>query len=161
MTSTPDDKAMTAALTAIQTKTTALGTTVSTWKGLLPDALPITTTSANLLTQIKQATTTTAEATSTPFSFSDALAVAVATGRLSAVVQTTLRIIIDNKPRFDKLLILSPVVLLNLEELRRATAELSAAVVRRLPLDLGRVAGALVRGIDEAFGEAIDVYKMF
>ncbi|KAG5956541.1 hypothetical protein E4U57_002554 [Claviceps arundinis] len=160
MTTTPDDKAMTAALTAIQTKTTALGTTVSTWKGLLPDALPITTTSANLLTQIKHATTT-AEAASTHFSFSDALAVAVATGRLSAVVQTTLRIIIDNKPRFDKLLILSPVVLLNLEELRRATAELSAAVVRRLPVDLGRVAGVLVRGIDEAFGEAIDVYKMF
>ncbi|KAG6052572.1 hypothetical protein E4U17_005649 [Claviceps sp. LM77 group G4] len=160
MTTNPDDKAMTAALTAIQTKTTALGTTVSTWKGLLPDALPITTTSASLLTQIKH-TTTTAEATSTSFSFSDALAVAVATGRLSAVVQTTLRIIIDNKPRFDKLLILSPVVLLNLEGLRRATAELSAAVVRRLPGDLGRVAGALVRGIDEAFGEAIDVYRMF
>ncbi|KAG6021299.1 hypothetical protein E4U40_005379 [Claviceps sp. LM458 group G5] len=160
MTTSPDDKAMTAALTTIQSKTTALGTTVSTWKGLLPDALPITTTSANLLTQIKH-TTTTAEATSTSFSFSDALAVAVATGRLSAVVQTTLRIIIDNKPRFDKLLILSPVVLLNLEGLRRATAELSAAVVRRLPGDLGRVAGALVRGIDEAFGEAIDVYRMF
>ncbi|KAG6002889.1 hypothetical protein E4U21_002711 [Claviceps maximensis] len=157
--SSADGKTITAALAAIQNKTTDLGSAVSAWDGHLLGVLPITSTSSHLLSQIKHATST-AQA-SDPLTLDGALAVALATGSLSAVVQATLRIIVDNKHRFDKLLIVSPVVLLELELQRHATAKFSAAVVDKVPVSLRGVAQGLVKPIDDAFGAAVDAYKLF
>ncbi|KAG5984263.1 hypothetical protein E4U54_006154 [Claviceps lovelessii] len=157
--SSADGKSITAALGAIQNKTTDLGTSVSSWSGHLLSALPITISSSSLLGQIKDATST-AHA-SDPLTLDGALAVALATGSLAAVVQTTLRTIVDNKPRFDKLLILSPVVLIELKLQRHATAQLSGAIVDKVPEAFRAVAQGLIKPIDDAFGAAIDAFTMF
>ncbi|KAG5983960.1 hypothetical protein E4U55_006570 [Claviceps digitariae] len=152
-------QAITAALTTIQNKTTDLGTAVSSWNGHLLTALPITLTATDLLTHLHHATST-AHA-SPPLTVDGALAVALATGSLSPVVQSTLRTIVRNKPRFDALLVLSPVVLLQLELQRRATADFSDAVVDKVPGNLKGVARGLIKPIDDAFGEAIEAYRLF
>lgn len=152
-------EAISHALGLIQTQTADLGSAVANWRGDLLGALPITTKSAQLLSQLRTSTRT-ADA-SPPLSRDEALAVALATADLSQVVQATLGTIVDNKPRFDRLLILSPVVLLNLEMQRGATADFSDAVVRRVPDDFRAVAQGLIKPIDDAFAAAIDKYKLF
>ncbi|GAB0138204.1 hypothetical protein EsDP_00006445 [Epichloe bromicola] len=152
-------EAITHALGLIKTQTADLGSAVTHWRGDLLGALPITAKSAELLEQLKRSRRT-ADA-SRPLSTDEAFAVAVATGDLSQVVQATLRTFVDNKPRFDKHLILSPVVLLNLRLQRDATADFSDAVVRKVPEDLKDVARGLIKPIDDAFAAAIDKYKVF
>ncbi|QPH16071.1 hypothetical protein C2857_000617 [Epichloe festucae Fl1] len=154
-----EKEAITHALGLINTQTADLGSAVANWKGDLLGALPITTKSAQLLEQLRRSRRT-ADA-SRPLSTDEALAVAVATGDLSRVVQATLGTIVDNKPRFDKLLVLSPVVLLNLELQRGATADFSDAVVRKVPEGLKTIAQGLIKPIDDAFAAAIDKYKLF
>jgi hypothetical protein len=154
-----DGKAITDAMAQIKTQTADLGNTVKNWKGDLLGALPITVKSAKLLKQIKAASKV-ADA-SQPLSFDEALAVAGATGDLSTTVQSTLQTIIDTKPKFDKLVILSPVVLINLELEQDATEDFSGKVVSKVPAELQAIAKQLIQPIDEAFANAIDKYRIF
>ncbi|OAQ59593.1 antigenic cell wall galactomannoprotein [Pochonia chlamydosporia 170] len=154
-----DGKAITDAMAKINTQTADLGTTVKNWKGDLLGALPITVKSTQLLKQIKSAAKVADK--SAPLSFDEALAVAGATGDLSKTVQATLQTIVDTKPKFDKLIILSPVVLLNLELEQDATDDFSGKVVSKVPEALQAIAQGLIKPIDDAFAAAIDKYRIF
>ncbi|KAK2589952.1 hypothetical protein QQS21_012374 [Conoideocrella luteorostrata] len=154
-----DGKVITDAMATIKTKTADLGTTVANWKGDLLGALPITIKSAELLKQLKQSTK--AAEKSAALTTEESLAVAGATGDLAKVVQSTLKTITDNKPRFDKLIILSPVVLLNLELQHDATEDFSSTVVSKVPAELRPIASGLIKPIDDAFNAAIEKYKKF
>ncbi|KZZ94276.1 Cell wall galactomannoprotein [Moelleriella libera RCEF 2490] len=154
-----DGKTITDALATIQAKTTDLGAAVSNWRGDLLGALPITFKSTELLTTLKQATRD-AEASGV-LTLEESLAVASATDELSKTVVSTLQTIVDTKPKFDRLIILSPIVLLNLELEKGATEDFSATVVSKVPQDLKPVAEGLIKPIDDAFAAAIDKYKLF
>ncbi|KHN94080.1 Cell wall galactomannoprotein [Metarhizium album ARSEF 1941] len=154
-----DGKAITDALTNINTQAEGLNSTVANWQGDLIGAIPITIKSTQLLTQIKKATKTASQ--SANLTMEEALAVAQATGKLSETVQTTLQTIVNAKPKFDKLIILSPVVLLNLELQQDATDEFSSAVVSKVPTDLRSLAQELIKPINDAFAAAIDKYRLF
>jgi len=83
--------------------------------------------------------------------------VAVATNTLAGSVNSSLSALIQAKPKFDKLL-LSPVILINLGLQRKATTEMSRAIVEKVPAELQGVAEELVRPIDASFELAIDVF---
>ncbi|OAA43638.1 Cell wall galactomannoprotein [Metarhizium rileyi] len=154
-----DGHAITDAMAKINTQTADLGSTVRSWRGDLLGALPITIKSTMLLQQIKAASRMADQ--SANLTTKEALAVAVATTDLGKTVQATLRTIIDTKPKFDKLIILSPVVLLNLELEQDATEDFSAKIVGKVPTGLQGIAQNLIKPIDEAFAAAIDKYRIF
>ncbi|EFY96652.1 hydrophobic surface binding protein A family protein [Metarhizium robertsii] len=154
-----DGKAITDAMASIKTKTTDLGATVSNWKGDLLGALPITVKSTQLLKEIKTASKTAEQ--SAMLTTEEALAVAGATTDLSKAVTASLQIIVDAKPKFDRLIILSPVVLLNLEMLQDATDDFSGKVVSKVPEALQGIAQGLIKPIEDAFAAAIDKYRLF
>lgn len=154
-----DAKSITDAMAKIQTQTADLGTTVTNWKGDLLGALPITVKSTQLLSGIKSATKVAEK--SANLTLLEALGVADATKNLSTVVQSSLQAIVDAKPKFDKLIILSPVVLVNLELEQDATDDFSSAVVSKIPEAAQPIAKQLIQPIDDAFAAAIDKFRIF
>ncbi len=153
-----DGAAIAAALEKVNNITTTLQTTVSSWDGDLLGALPITIQSAELLSAINEGTKT-AKA-SAALETLEAVTVAEDTIALGSSVNSTITAIIAAKPKFDKLL-LSPVILLNLELEKSATDELSAAIIEKVPAALQATAQQLVSVIDDSFDEGLDAYNPF
>ena len=80
---------------------------------------------------------------------------------LSSTVTSTLDTTVDAKSKFDKLLIVSTIVLLNLKQQRSATVDFGDAVTAKVPVELQPVAQNLQAPILAAFDEAIDAYNPF
>jgi hypothetical protein len=136
--------------------TLALNKTIATWPQTLLGTIPITTKSTLLLTAIHNGTLVARE--SEPLSLEETLQVAKATSELSNDVSLTLETVIAAKPKFDKLMV-SPVILLNLELQRALSADFSEAVIAKVPENLQGNAKALVQGIDDSFAKAIKKYS--
>lgn len=151
-----DGAAIVDALNAIAADTAALNNTVIEWKSDLLGSLPIIAKSTSLLATINKGTKTAED--SAPLELLETLGVAQATQALVADVNTTLTTIISRKSDFDHLL-LSPVVLLNLELEKKASADFSDAVTAKVPADVQSIAEQLAAQINDAFVEAIDVYN--
>ncbi|KAK3294418.1 hydrophobic surface binding protein A-domain-containing protein [Chaetomium fimeti] len=152
-----DGPSIVAALTTVNETTTKLGAAVTDWRGTILGTVPILAESTALLIQVKQGTDT-AEA-SAPLDVPASLAVATATGALVDSVNATLAALVEAKGMFDRLL-LSPLIAVNLGLQRRATAEMSAAVIGKVPAELREVAEGLVAPIDESFGVAVEAYRL-
>ncbi|KAH8911583.1 hypothetical protein BR93DRAFT_352899 [Coniochaeta sp. PMI_546] len=146
------------AVGVINTVTLELQSKVTSWKGDLLGTLPIIVASTELLTDINNATKTTKA--SAPLDALEALTVAIAVNNLSGSVNSTLSTIIAKKHQFDKLL-LSPVILLNLELEKDATDKLGAALADKVPEALKGAAASLQATIDGYFNTAIQAYKLF
>jgi hypothetical protein len=153
-----DAAAIADAVGVINSITLELQSKVTSWKGDLLGTLPIIVSSTELLKDINNATKTAkASAALEPL---DALTVALAINSLSGTVNQTLTAIVAKKPGFDKLL-LSPVILLNLELEKDATDKFGAAVAEKVPENLQDAAAALQATIDGYFDTAIEAYKLF
>jgi hypothetical protein len=85
--------------------------------------------------------------------------IAGTTQTLSTTVNKTLTDVIAAKPKFDGLLIVSPVVLLNLKLEKKGSDEFGSAVVEKIPEALQGIAQSLLAPIDDSFDEAIAVYE--
>ncbi|KAM5519933.1 hypothetical protein FOXYSP1_18357 [Fusarium oxysporum f. sp. phaseoli] len=144
------------AIDNISNATLALNKTVATWPQTLLGALPITTKSTLLLTEIHKGFVIARE--SEPLSLEETLQVAKATSELSADVELTINTIIAAKPNFDRLQV-SPVILLNLNLQRALSQDFSEAVISKVPKDLQGNAKVLVQGIDDSFARAISKYS--
>ncbi|KAH6963082.1 hypothetical protein HG530_006822 [Fusarium avenaceum] len=144
------------AIDSISNATLALNKAVTSWPQTLVGALPITTKSTLLLTEIHKGTLIARK--SEDLSVEETLQVAKATSELSHDVELTIDTIINTKPNFDRLGV-SPVILLNLELQRALSADFSEAVISKVPKNLQGNAKALVLGIDESFARAIKKYK--
>jgi hypothetical protein len=144
------------AIDNISNATLALNKTIATWPQTLLGTIPITTKSTLLLTAIHNGTLVARE--SEPLSLEETLQVAKATSELSNDVSLTLETVIAAKPKFDKLMV-SPVILLNLELQRALSADFSEAVIAKVPENLQGNAKALVQGIDDSFAKAIKKYS--
>ena len=125
----------------------------------LGDTIKLLIDSTSLLNDIK-AGTKTAQA-SAPLNFDDALAIAGVTVSLVTDVQVVISSIVNAKPTFDKLLIVSPTVLINLKIEKKASDEFSAAIISQLPIEFQDLAKTLVQPIDEGFDAAIAEYNPF
>lgn len=145
------------ALGTITSDTTSLNTTVANFDGDPLKLIKITIQSAQLLIAINKGTDTANKAAN--LTFDQTLAIATATLALATDVNQTITTIINTKPKFDKLLIVDPVILLNLKLEQDATRKFSAAVVAKVPTALQSVAQGLTQGIDDSFSEGIAVYE--
>lgn len=148
-----------AAIGQIANATVALNKTVATFpNGVLGvvDTIPLLTDSATLLADIDAGTRV--AQVSTNLTIPEAFEVAVATSSLVATVQETLTTVMDAKAKFDKLIVISPTILLNLKLEKDATDKFSAAVVNKIPEALQDTALSLIAPIDTAFDQAITVY---
>lgn len=139
-----DGAAIVAALEKITSATIALNDTVASFPtGILGvvDTVKLLADSVTLLT------------------LSETISVAESTIALVADVESTLTTIIAAKPKFDALLLVSPVILLNLKLEKDATDKFSAAVISKVPTDLQAYAEIIVAPVDTAFDAAITAYE--
>lgn len=145
------------ALNTIATDTTTLNTTVASWNGNALALLEITLQSAKLLAAINAGTKTASRAAN--LTLAQTLDVATATIALATDVNQTVTTIVAAKPKFDRLVVVDPVILLNLKLEQDASREFSAAVVAKVPADLQAIAQGLTQGIDDSFSEGLAVYE--
>jgi hypothetical protein len=153
-----DGAAIHSCLVNINNYTLTLNTTVSSWDGGLFTTLPIVVQSATLLGAINNGTST-AEA-SANLTITESITIALDVIKLVTSVNTTLTTIMASKPKFDHLL-LSPVILLNLQLEKDATAKMSDAILAKVPSTLQATALSLSAKIDDSFTEAIALYNPF
>ncbi|KAK2595114.1 hypothetical protein QQS21_007140 [Conoideocrella luteorostrata] len=144
------------ALITITKDLVALNNTLASFKGDLFAAIPILGASNKLQTSIKAGTD--AAKKSNPLSFDDTLIIAESTADLAEDSTQTIDTLIAAKPKFDKLFIVTPITLGLTKDLRAATANLSAAIIEKVPADLQPVSKALVQGIDDDFARAVKAY---
>lgn len=151
-----DGAAIATAVSAIQNATVALGDTVSAWDGDLLGALPITIKSAKLLGTIHDATAT-AEA-SAALADLEAITVGLAVISLVGDVNTTLTALLAKQGEFDRDL-LTPVVLINLEQEKSASNGFSEALIGKLPASFTETGEELAGQIEDSFDLAIDAFS--
>ncbi len=144
------------ALTTVDGTTTKLGNAVAKWKGDLLGTLPIVAESTALLVQVGKGTKTAKD--SAALDFAGTLDVATATNKLVVSVNTTMTALIGARKKFDKLL-LTPVIYIDLGLQRRATSEMSAAIIAKVPADFQALAKNLVAPIDASFALAIAAFR--
>lgn len=151
-----DGAAIVDAISAIQNATLDLSSTVGSWDGGILGALPIIGDSTSLLATIKQGAATAEQSAN----LTDLEGISVGLGTIALVtdVNTTLTTLLAAKPKFDKAL-LSPVVLLNLELEKSASADFSDAVLSKLPASLVSTGQTLADEITASFDEAISVFS--
>lgn len=89
---------------------------------------------------------------------SETIDIAGAVQSLTTVIQKALSDIIAAKTKFDKLLIVSPTVLANLKEEKKATDAFGSAITDKVPAALQEIAKSLLQPIDDAFTKAISAY---
>lgn len=151
-----DGAAIEGAISAIQNATSALSDTVGSWDGGLLGSLPIIVDSTSLLNTINKGTATAKQ--SANLSDVEGFTVGVDTIQLVTDVNSSLTTIIAAKSKFDKIL-LTPVVLLNLELEKSASADFSDAVISKLPATLVSAGETLSEEIAASFDQAIGVYS--
>ena len=158
-----DGAAIVAAMTTISTATVALNNTVSSFPSNplldLLDVGPLLSDSLTLLNDINSATSIAQQ--SANLTLLEAISVAQSTLSLASTVESTLTNIVNSKSKFDKLVVVSPVILLNLKEEKSATDKFGAAVVEKVPAALQATAQNLLAPIDDAFNSAIATYEKF
>ncbi|KAH8811601.1 antigenic cell wall galactomannoprotein-like protein [Xylogone sp. PMI_703] len=151
-----DGAAVVEAIESITNKTIQLNSTVSSWRGDLLGALPITVQSTELLSAINSGTNTAQR--SANFTTIEVITIAGVTQTLVTDVLSTLSTIQAAKTKFEKLL-LGPAILLNLVLEKEATDKFQAAVIAKVPAELQSVAEQLVAPVDPAFSSAITDYE--
>ena len=150
-----DSKSIVGALTTVDDTTVKLGSAVAKWKGDILGTLPIVAESTALLVQVNKGTKTAKD--SAALDFTGTIEVATATNKLVADVNATMTALIGAKKKFDKLL-MSPLIFVNLGLQRKATAEMSAAIIAKVPADLQALAQNLVAPIDKSFELALAAF---
>lgn len=153
-----DSAAIVDAVKKANEDTAKLGQVVSKWKGDILGTLPIVAESTALLVTVKKGKKVASE--SDEMDFYGTLDVAYAVTDLTAVVNTTLTALIDAKPKFDKLL-MSPLIFGTLELQKKATDEMSEAIVSKVPVQLQDLARDIAAPIDASFELALDEFHPF
>ncbi|GAB0137076.1 hypothetical protein EsDP_00005359 [Epichloe bromicola] len=152
-----DVKTISDSLKTITKDLVALDGTINKFDGQIFSALPIIGASSKLEGSLKSGAATANE--STPLSYDDTLVIANLVGVLAGDAKKTVDDLIAQKPKFDKLFIVSPIVLSTSKKLRAATANFSEAVIGKVPPELKAVGGNLVKGIDDDFARAVKAYS--
>ncbi|OAQ60336.1 hydrophobic surface binding protein A domain-containing protein [Pochonia chlamydosporia 170] len=134
----------------------ALNSTLANFSGDLFAAIPILGASLTLENAIK-AGTKTANA-SQPLNFDDTLIIAQSTADLAEDATSCINTLISVKPKFDKLLVVTPITLGITKDLRKLTAAFATAIIAKVPANFQEVAKQLVQGIDDDFARGIKAY---
>ncbi|KAE8448839.1 hypothetical protein EG329_008841 [Mollisiaceae sp. DMI_Dod_QoI] len=156
-----DGASILAAMSKISNATVALNNTLNSFPSnpllAIGDIAPLLVDSVNLLDDINSGTTIASK--SANLTLSETIEVAKATIALGTTVSTTLQNLINAKPKFDKLVVISPVVLVNLKLEKDATDRFGKAVVSKVPSAFQGTAKGLLSPIDTAFNSTIAFYS--
>lgn len=140
----------------VATETIAFNQTVANWWGGPLGLIPIIAKNEELLKTIKDGTGKTQA--SDPLTFDEALVVAQDTIDLSRDLKSTVDTLISQKPKFSIYLIVNPIIKDSLKKQKAATADLSAAIVDKVPDDLKDVANSLIGDINKQFDRGIAAF---
>lgn len=152
-----DVKTISDSLKTITKDLVALDGTITKFDGQIFSALPILGASSKLEGSLKSGASTAKD--SPPLSYDDTLVIADLVGVLAGDAKKTIDDLVSQKPKFDKLFIVSPIVLSTTKKLRAATANFSEAVIDKVPQELNTVAKNLVKGIDDDFVRGVNAYS--
>ncbi|KAM3510920.1 hypothetical protein MY11210_005458 [Beauveria gryllotalpidicola] len=145
------------ALGTIGSATVQLNRTVTSYRGGLLGLVPITTDALCLLNDIYQGTRI--ARASAPLSYEAALDIAGATGTLANDVNDVIDNLVRAKPKFDALLIVTPIIKVTIEQEREATQGLCREILAKIPKELADIAAILVKQIDDKFAEGIRAFS--
>ncbi|KAH6723784.1 hydrophobic surface binding protein A-domain-containing protein [Leptodontidium sp. MPI-SDFR-AT-0119] len=146
-----------ASLGRITSKALALNHIVASWKGDIFGVIPILTASSALTDAIENGTAV-AKA-SKPLSQDEAFGIVGPASTLVDDTTSVLKTLVAAKPKFDALLIGSPLVLQILKTDRKDAKDLTTAVTAKVPAELQSVAQSITAPIDTAFANAIKKYS--
>jgi hypothetical protein len=155
-----DGASILAAISDISNATVALNNTLNTFPGnpllAIGDIAPLLVDSVNLLDDINVGTTVATQ--SANLTLPETIEVAQATVALSHTVTSTLSNLMRVKTKFDKLVIISPVVLVDLKLEKEATDRFGAAIIAKVPAAFQATALGLLSPITAAFNTTIAYY---
>lgn len=149
------------AMDTITNATKALNTTLNSFPDnpflAIGDIAPLLVDSVNLLDDINHGTTVATQ--SANLTLSETIEVAQSTLALSSTVSTTLSNLMRTKAKFDKLKVITPVVLVNLKLEKDATDRFGAAVLEKIPPAFQAQAKSLLSPIEASFNTTIAYYS--
>ncbi|ERT01709.1 antigenic cell wall galactomannoprotein [Sporothrix schenckii 1099-18] len=145
------------ALDNVDSATQKLQNIVNGWSGGLLGSLPILPQSARVLSAINDGTDTAND--SDPLTQDEALGIATAVTTLSTTVNSTMTALINRHDDFEHLL-LAPVVLIDLKLQKKASDDMSAAIIAKVPAALQGIASNLAAPIGASFDQAIEAFSL-
>ncbi|KUJ13566.1 uncharacterized protein LY89DRAFT_160102 [Mollisia scopiformis] len=156
-----DGASILTAMTTITNATLALNTTLNSFPSnpelAIGDIAPLLVDSVNLLDDINNGVTVATQ--SANLTLPETIEVAQATLNLSTAVSTTLSNLMRTKANFDKLKVITPVVLVNLKLENAASERFGAAVVAKVPPAFQAQALSLLAPIEASFNTTIAYYS--
>lgn len=151
-----DGTAIVSAVTSIQSATNGFTAAVAGWTGDAVSAIPIITQSTAALAAINRGTTS--ALLSNTLTTTEATGVGTAIVALVGSIKTSLDTLVASKPKFDKIL-LSPSVILTLEQEKAEYSAFSASVFSKFPDAFAATGQQLAAQITAEFDGAISSYS--
>lgn len=151
-----DAAALNEAIKTIDKNVNNLNTVLANFPGDIFSTIPILFATTTLDSSIKKAATIAKDVE--PLTFDETLALADVTGNVARSAKTCIDTLISVKPKFDKLVIVSPITLGLVKGLRTSTKSLTDIVLTKVPEDLKDVATQLIAEIDAQYVRAIEAF---
>ncbi len=151
-----DGAAINAALKAVDKDILTLTATLNGFSGDLFAAIPVLGASLGLKAEIEKATKV--ANSSQALTSDDAVGLADTVGTIITDATASIDAFIAAKPKFDKLLIVTPIAGGQVKDLKTATAALGVAIIAKVPADFKDVATQLVGQINAQFERGIAAY---
>ncbi|RCI15297.1 hypothetical protein L249_7002 [Ophiocordyceps polyrhachis-furcata BCC 54312] len=140
----------------VSQQTEALGTAVSSWDGSFFSVFPIVGKSSGLYASLMRGSRVAKE--SKPLSQEETLEMASKTQELSDKVKKTIQVLVEAKPKFQKLFLRNVIRVILMMD-KKAADDMIANIIEKIPKDLQTLATEIVKGIQADFANAIAAYS--
>jgi hypothetical protein len=151
-----DGAAINGALKTVDNNIKALTSSLKSFNGNIFATLPILGASTKLNKSIQSATSITND--SEPLTSDETLALADTTNIIITDAKASIDAVIEVKPKFDKLYIVSPITVGLIKELKKSTGQLGDAIIAKVPQDFKEVAAELIGEINKQFDRGLEAY---
>ncbi|TQV92990.1 hydrophobic surface binding protein A domain-containing protein [Cordyceps javanica] len=151
-----DGAAINSALKTVDTSINSLTASLTGFSGDIFGSIPILGASLALKSNIEKANKVAND--SQPLTSDDTLSLADTVNIIITDATKSIDAFIAVKPKFDKLVIVTPIATGQIKDLKKATAALGDAIIAKVPADFKDVATQLVGQINEQFDRGIAAY---
>ncbi|KAM3455559.1 hypothetical protein MY3296_002270 [Beauveria thailandica] len=151
-----DGAAVNNALKTVDQSINALTTTLTGFSGNIFGAIPVLGASLKLKSDIDKAAK--AASSSQGLTSDETLSLADTVGTITTDATKSIDAFIAVKPKFDKLLILTPIAAGQIKNLKTATVALGDAIVSKVPAELKEIASQLIAQINAQFDRGSAAY---
>ncbi|KAM0668065.1 hypothetical protein ACQRIU_001627 [Beauveria bassiana] len=151
-----DGAAVNTALKTVDKSINALTATLTGFSGNIFGSLPVLGASLKLKSDIQKATK--AASSSQDLTSDETLSLAETVGTIITDATKSIDAFIAVKPKFDKLLILTPIAAGQIKDLKTATVALGDAIVSKVPAELKDISSQLTGQINAQFDRGSAAY---